>query len=382
MKGISGGLNRDVGPSSTPKSGVQRWKPSVGGWTSGRFNPKKLCSEMKGWTGMWGPVQPRKVGFRDESHQWGVEPWVWVQPEKLCSEMKGISGGLNRDVGPSSTPKSGVQRWKPSVGGWTSGLSSTPKSCVQRWKVEPGCGAQFNPEKWGSEMKAISGGLNLGSEFNPKSCAQRWKVSMGGWTGMWVLVQPRKVGFRDESHQWGVEPRVSVQLPKSCVQRWKVLVGGWTGMWVLVQPQKKAKKTLLVRFVLRHRFNSYAGRFLNGSFPVQFLVVLESRFVSIRRLPGFDILHWWPVLIICILVFSLLFGNSRRCHLHVGTDMQVCRMIQIRWWYYLYTSVGPSLSTIRPSLGFVANCIALFLCHHLHRTAFRCKSRSHYFQDM
>ena len=31
-------------------------------------------------------------------------------PEKLCSEMKGTSGGLNQDVGSSSTPKSEVQR--------------------------------------------------------------------------------------------------------------------------------------------------------------------------------------------------------------------------------------------------------------------------------
>ena len=31
-------------------------------------------------------------------------------PEKLCLEMKGISGGLNQDVGFSSTPKSEVQR--------------------------------------------------------------------------------------------------------------------------------------------------------------------------------------------------------------------------------------------------------------------------------
>ena len=31
-------------------------------------------------------------------------------PEKLCSEMKGTSQGLNQDVGPSSTPKSRVQR--------------------------------------------------------------------------------------------------------------------------------------------------------------------------------------------------------------------------------------------------------------------------------
>ena len=38
--------------------------------------------------------------------------WAWVQPRK-----------------------SEVQRWKPSMGGWTWGLSSTPKSCAQRWKV-------------------------------------------------------------------------------------------------------------------------------------------------------------------------------------------------------------------------------------------------------
>ena len=69
-------------------------------------------------------------------------------------------------------------------------------------------------------------------------------------------------------------------------------------MWVLVQPRKGAKKTLLVRFVLRHRFNSYAGRFLNGSFPVRFLVVLESRFVSIRRLPEYKIY---------IIIFILFF---------------------------------------------------------------------------
>ena len=31
MKGISRGLNQDVGSSSTPKSEVQRWKPPVGG---------------------------------------------------------------------------------------------------------------------------------------------------------------------------------------------------------------------------------------------------------------------------------------------------------------------------------------------------------------
>ena len=81
---------------------------------------------------MWVPVQPRKVRFRDERYQWGVEPRSEFNPEKLCSEMKAISGGLNlgsefnpeklcsemkgnsgdlkQDVGPSSTPKSRVQR--------------------------------------------------------------------------------------------------------------------------------------------------------------------------------------------------------------------------------------------------------------------------------
>ena len=55
---------------------------------------------------MWVLVQPRKVGFRDESHQWGVEPRVSVQPQKVVFRDE----RLNRDVGPSSTPKSGVQR--------------------------------------------------------------------------------------------------------------------------------------------------------------------------------------------------------------------------------------------------------------------------------
>ena len=68
MKAISGGLN--LGPE---------------------FNPKKLCSEMKGIGG-------------------GLNLASGFNPEKLCSKMKGNSGGLNQDVGPSSTPKSGVQR--------------------------------------------------------------------------------------------------------------------------------------------------------------------------------------------------------------------------------------------------------------------------------
>ena len=59
---------------------------------------------------MWVPVQPRKVRFRDESHQWGLNLGSEFNPEKLCSEMKGTSGRLNQDVGSSSTPKSEVQR--------------------------------------------------------------------------------------------------------------------------------------------------------------------------------------------------------------------------------------------------------------------------------
>ena len=74
------------------------------------FNPEKLCSEMKGTSAglnwMRVPVQPRKVRFRDESHQWGVEPRVGVQPRKV----------VLRD-----------ERYQ--------------------WGVEPGCGFQFNPEK-------------------------------------------------------------------------------------------------------------------------------------------------------------------------------------------------------------------------------------------
>ena len=55
---------------------------------------------------MWVPVQPRKVGFRDESHQWGVEPRVFVQPRKVVFRDERYQSG-----------------------------------------VEPGCGSQFNPEK-------------------------------------------------------------------------------------------------------------------------------------------------------------------------------------------------------------------------------------------
>ena len=59
---------------------------------------------------MWVPVQPRKVRFRDESHQWGLNLVSEFNPEKLCSDMKGTSRGFNQDVGSSSTPKSEVQR--------------------------------------------------------------------------------------------------------------------------------------------------------------------------------------------------------------------------------------------------------------------------------
>ena len=112
-----------MGMGSTRKSCVQRWKVSVGGWTSVWVQPRKVVfrdeSHQRG-VEPWVWVQPRKVGFRDERYQWGVEPRSEFNPEKLCSEMKGNSGGLNQDVGPSSTPKSRVQRWKVSVGGWTS----------------------------------------------------------------------------------------------------------------------------------------------------------------------------------------------------------------------------------------------------------------------
>ena len=152
MKAINGGLN--LGSEFNPEKlcsemkgtsgGLQRWKPSMAGWTSCLSSTPKSCAQrwkvpVGGWTRMWVPVQPRKVKFRDESHQWGVEPRVWVQPRKV----------VLRD-----------ERYQ--------------------WGVEPACGFQFNPEKWGSEMKAINGGLNLGSEFNPeKLCSEMtWKVAL------------------------------------------------------------------------------------------------------------------------------------------------------------------------------------------------------------
>ena len=158
MKAISGGLN-----------------------LGSEFNPEKLCSEMKGISAglnwMRVPVQPRKVRFRDDIHQWGVEPRVWVQPRKVVLRDERYQRG-----------------------------------------VEPGCGFQFNPEKWGLEMKAINGGLNLVSEFNPEKLCSEMKGISAGLNWMRVPVQPRKVRFRDESHQWGVEPRVGVQ-PRKVVLR-------------------------------------------------------------------------------------------------------------------------------------------------------------------
>ena len=121
---------------------------------------------------------PEKVRFRDESHQWGVEPRVGVQPRKIVLRDERCQCGR----------------------GWT------------------GCGFQFNPEKWGSEMKAINGGLNLVSEFNPEKLCSEMKGVSAGLNWMRVPVQPRKVRFRDESHQWGVEPRVGVQ-PRKVVLR-------------------------------------------------------------------------------------------------------------------------------------------------------------------
>ena len=156
MKGVSaGGVELDAGSSSTPKSEVQRWKPSMGGWTSCRSSTPKSCAQrwkvsVRGWTGCGFQFNPEKWGSEMKAINGGLNLVSEFNPEKLCLEMKGTSGGLNQDVGSSSTPKSEVQRWKPSMGGWTSGLSSTPKSC-----------------------------------------AQRWKVSAGGWTRMWVPVEYR-----------------------------------------------------------------------------------------------------------------------------------------------------------------------------------------------
>ena len=148
--------------------------------------------------------------------------WAWVQPQK-----------------------SEVQRWKPSMGVeprvWVQPRKVVLRDERYQWGVEPGCGFQFNPEKWGSEMKAINGGLNLGSEFNPEKLCSDMKGT--SWTRMWVPVQPRKVRFRDESHQWGVEPRVWVQPRKvvlrderyqrgvepGCGSQWNI---GCYGQWV------------------------------------------------------------------------------------------------------------------------------------------------------
>ena len=64
-------------------------------------------------------------------------------------------------------------------------------------------GHGFNPEKVRFRDESHQWGVELRLSSTPKSCAQRWKVSVRGWTRMWVPVQPRKVRFRDERHQWG-----------------------------------------------------------------------------------------------------------------------------------------------------------------------------------
>ena len=202
-------------------------------------------------------------------------------PEKLCSEMKGTSAGLNQDVGPSSTPKNEVQRWKPSVGGWTSGLSSTPKSCAQRWKVpvrvEQDVGRGSTPKSEVQRWKPSVGVWTSGLSSTPKSYAQRWKVRVGGWTRMWVAVQPRKVSFRDESHQWGVEPRGWVQ-PQKVVLRYqwwvepRVLVTGGLNRDVGPSPTpKRGKKNIAGSFRIQTPIQFLRGSFykwfLSGSVP-------------------------------------------------------------------------------------------------------------------
>ena len=98
---------------------------------------------------------PEKVRFRDESHQWGVEPGVWVNPEKLCSEMKGISAGLNWMRVP-------VQPRKVRF-----------RDDSHQWGVEP--------RVWVQPRKVV-----LRDE------RYQWGVE----TRMWVPVQPRKVRFQ------------------------------------------------------------------------------------------------------------------------------------------------------------------------------------------
>ena len=49
---------------------------AISGWLNlgFEFNPEKLCSEMKGNSG--GLNQDVGPSSRDERYQWGVEPWV------------------------------------------------------------------------------------------------------------------------------------------------------------------------------------------------------------------------------------------------------------------------------------------------------------------
>ena len=119
---------------------------------------------------MWVLVQPRKVGFTDESHQWGVEPRVLVQPRKVGFTDESHQWGVE--------PRVLVQPRKVVFRGESHQWGVEPRVLVQPRKV----GFTDESHQWGVEPR--------------------------------VLVQPRKVGFTDESHQWGVEPRVLVQPRK------------------------------------------------------------------------------------------------------------------------------------------------------------------------
>ena len=58
-------------------------------------------------------------------------------------------------------------------------------------------GHGFNPEKTGSETKAISGGLNLGSGFNPDKLCSEMKGISGGLNQNVGSSSTPKVRFRD-----------------------------------------------------------------------------------------------------------------------------------------------------------------------------------------
>ena len=99
---------------------------------------------------------------------------------------------------------------------------------------------------------------------------------------------------------------------------------------------RQGQKTLQVRFVPSDRFSSYVGRFLNGSFPVRFLMVLESQFVSIRRLPAcFFSFEFWD----CYKFIAHAYSLWLKRNLHV---------FSIGFWVFLHSNPGNKTLTTRP----------------------------------